>query len=198
MSDPIIRQESWTDHQLKAAGFHHYQRKKQVVMAREVSAAEAPLTVVTAQGDTLVASAGYMLCYLAGDVVHDRLEQYDHWPVEPQLFAQTYRAWDEPEWQPTPPEQHLMHLGCAPYYKAAGVWAKQVDEPVYIQSLEHEAPVKIDTGQILAIGSGGEPYSMGEQTFHDRYQLPPPPPPPEPRSPLRQVVQKLLRFLRSG
>lgn len=189
----VIRKDNWTEDKLQAAGFARYERKKQVVLARRLPENEAPKQIRTSYGDILVASVGYMICYAAGTQVQPTLDDYDHWPVEPAIFEQTYRPWDEPEWQPTPPEQHLMSLGCQPFYKAAGVWAKPLEEDIYIQSLEHEQPVKIDSGQILAIGAEGEPYSMGSQTFHDRYQMPKPPPP---SSPIRQAVKKLLRFFR--
>jgi len=169
MPDKILKQQTWTDEKLRAAGFQQYNRKKQVVMARQLAPGEAPLHIKTDDGQDLVAYDNYYICYMGGEEARQHLSDYDHWPVEPEIFLQTYADWDEKEWQPTPAEAHLMQMGCKPYFKKAKVWAKTLEDDIYIQSLEHEQPVKIATGEVLAIGAQGEPYSMGEATFVTRY-----------------------------
>lgn len=168
MPDRVIKQQDWTDEKLRAAGFEQYNRKKQVVMARQLNPKEAPLKIVTREGHELMAYDDYFICYV-GDEPKNTLEEYDHWPVEPKIFHETYALWNEKDWQPSPAQQHMMQQGCKPYYKKAAVWAKKLEEDVYIQSLEHEQPIKIKTGEVLAIGAEGEPYSMGDKTFVERY-----------------------------
>jgi hypothetical protein len=93
----------------------------------------------------------------------------DHWPVGPEIFKETTWAWDDWDWQPSPPEKRLMALGCKPYYKVAGVWAKELDEATYIKSLEQEKPELVKPGRYVVIGQEGEPYSMDRSAFVRRY-----------------------------
>ena len=191
MSD-VIRQESRSDSQLERDGFKEYPRKKELVMARKLPASEAPLKVKTAWGEILVAQAGYMICYDTGDKYAVKPEDYDHWPVEPQIFEKTYKTWDE-AFAPTKAQEQLMKMGCKPYYKAVGVHAKLLETGVYIQSLEHEKPVLVPEKRVLAIGAEGEPYHMGDKTFHDRYDgtL------TEKPNSLRKLVKRLVNFFKA-
>lgn len=184
----VIKQRNWTDQELSLAGFERYERIKQVVMARRLSEAEAPLLIDTEWGETLTATAGYAICYRAGNVKHETLNDYYHWPVEPYVFDDTYRPWDQREWLPTETEKHLMQLGCRPYYKLASVWAKKVTHPIWMQSPEHEQPVEVGPGRYLVIGAHGEPYTMGPDEFYARYEQ-------ESEKP-KSVVEKLLDFFR--
>lgn len=170
ITEDIIRQRNWTEDELKAHGFSYYERKKEVVLARKLPDEEAPKTITTSQGDTLIAQEGYIICYSGDEGEFNTLDEYVQWPVEPSIFAKTYKRWDDPDWKPSLAEQKLIELGCKPYYKFVGVWAKKTDEDLLLQSLEHDDPVKVETGKYIAIGSEGEPYSMGEQTLHSRYK----------------------------
>jgi hypothetical protein len=170
MGTVVIKQRKWTEAELVAHGFRYYPRKKQIVMARKLLAPEAPKTIETAW-DTLVAEAGFMICYEPGDMVWPGLEDYAHWPVAPDIFEKTYHAWDETNWVPTPPEAHLMSLGCKPYYKFTGVWAKKLAQDTFVQSLESIEPVSVPAGVWLGIGVEGEPYPIAERTFASRYDL---------------------------
>ena len=169
--DHVLRQRDWTKSELEQAGFKHYQRRKEIIFARELPEGESPKSIPLRNGDELLATAGYIICYQAGDTKYDTLDEYHHWPVEPQIFAETYHAWEK-HWQPSPSEQHLMQNGCKPFYKAAGVWAQEIQEPIFMQSLEHEEPVIAEEGRVLAIGAQGEPYSMSRESFERRYELP--------------------------
>lgn len=184
MSD-VIKQQDWTPESLRDSGFYRFNRKKQMVLARQLPADEAPLHIKLEDGETLVAHADYMICYHPGDTVRESLTDYHHWPVDPEIFAQTYRDWEDP-WVPTPAEQHLLTHGCKAYYKAVGVWAKELHDPVYVQSLEHDKPVLVPEGSILAIGAAGEPYHLDQETFTQSYELP-----------LRErLIKRLVRFFR--
>lgn len=192
MSD-VIQQQDWDDTKLKASGFKQFERKKEVIMARTLPDAEAPKEIHTRWGESLLAKAGYMICYAPSDKVHDKLDDYDHWPVEPTIFTKTYKSWDEP-FEPTPAQQHLMDNGCQPFYKAIGIWAKELEGDVYIQGLEHKRPILVPKERVLAIGAEGEPYHMGEQTFHDRYDG------TLSRRPkgVRGLVNRLINFFKQG
>lgn len=165
----VIKKRKWTKEELIAHGFRYHARKKQLVMARVLPRAEAPKTIVTAW-DTLVAQAGHIICYDPGDMVWPALDDYYHWPVEPRIFKETYRPWDEPGWKPSPPEKRLMGLGCKPFYKVVGVWAKKLTEETFVQSLESPEPVRLPPGVWVSIGVEGEPYSMSERNFRSRYE----------------------------
>jgi hypothetical protein len=187
-----IQQRKWTEQELRAAGFSHYYRKKEVVLARQLTAKEAPLRIRTYAGDELIAPAGYIVCYLPGSQRMQHIRDYEHWPVEPSIFQQTYQVWDVLDWQPSPAQKHLIEHGCRPFYKAAGIWAKRLEEDVYIQGLEHEKPVLLRQNQILAIGQQGEPYHIGEEAFHSRYET------NIENKPLRGIVGRLVRFFKGG
>jgi hypothetical protein len=182
----VIKQRNWTNQELLRAGFAQYDRIKEVVMARRLPESEAPLIINTEWGEQLVAETGYAICYRAGDTIQPTLQDYYHWPVEPYIFDDTYRPWDQREWTPTSTEKHLTKLGCRPYYKLASIWAREITQPILMQSPEHQRPVKVNPGRYLVIGIQGEPYTMGKDEFFSRYQL-------EPDKP-KSVISKLLKF----
>lgn len=184
----VIRQQDWTEQELIRAGFEQYDRIKQVVMARRLPESEAPLMITTEWGEELVAKTGYAICYRAGEVIQPTLDDYYHWPVEPYIFDDTYRPWDQREWQPTHTEEHLMQLGCRPYYKLSNVWAKEVTHKLWMQSPEHREPVEVGPGRYLVIGARGEPYTMSIEEFNSRYS-------PEVDEP-KTIIGKLLEFFR--
>lgn len=190
MSD-FIHKQDWSDDELKKNGFHLYRRRKTLVLARVLTPEEAPLRIHTRWGETLIAKAGYMICYAAGDEKKSSLADYDHWPVEPSIFAKTYQKWDQ-QLQLTPAIHHLMTKGCRPYYKVSGVWAKPLAEDVYVQSIETEQPVLVEKEQVLAIGAEGEPYHMGATTFADRYDAKL----QEDKSKVKNILNRLIGFLK--
>lgn len=167
----VLKQRTWTEEELRAEGFRQYQRKKTVVLARELRPGEAPKRIKTAW-DTLVALAGFMICYDVSDGrKHKTLDSYQHWPVEPSIFLKTYRKWDNhTPWTPNPAEKHLLELGCKPYYKHVGVWGKKLKTPQWLQSREGIEPILIPAGGWITIGIEGEPTSMTEYEFRKRYQ----------------------------
>ncbi len=188
MNVNVIKQQKWTEPELNRAGFEKFDRIKQVVMARRLPESEAPLLIQTEWGEELVAETGYAICYSAGEVIQSKLSDYYHWPVEPYIFDDTYRPWDQRQWQPTPTEQHLKELGCRPFYKLASVWAKEITHPIWMQSPEHREPVEVGPGRYLVIGARGEPYTMSIDEFNSRYEADD----DEPRT----IIEKLLGFFR--
>ncbi|MEM9953934.1 MAG: hypothetical protein AAF846_20155 [Chloroflexota bacterium] len=190
----VIRQKQRTEEELKQEGFKRFSRKKQIVMARSLPASESPLQIDTSWGGVLTALAGDMICYNTEGQQFDDVSQYDHWSVKPHIFDTTYADWDE-NFQPTLAQRQLLNIGCKPYYKSVGVWAKSLDSDVYVQGLEHDKPVLIPENRVLAIGAEGEPWAMGDETFHDRYDgdLSPPQ-----ESRLKSIANRLIKFLKGN
>ncbi len=166
--DDILRQQDWSDEDLKAAGFSHYAPVKQLVMAK--------LLIETkdfdVQVETITGKIGDFICYNPGDEVHENPDDYPHWPVRSDIFFRSYRPWDEPNWTPNPPEKQLMDLGCQAYYKIEGVWAMRLRESHKVQSLESPEPVEVPAGRWLIIGAKGEPYHNTDEAFRKRYVVP--------------------------
>ena len=111
---PVARQKvyvqhNWTDQALVADGFLSYRPVKRITMARMLPSNEAPKTMTTS-GNGITAKAGYWIAYVAGIALKDRLDDYKPRPIEPDIFAQTYRPWDDLSWRPTPTETHLRQL----------------------------------------------------------------------------------------
>ncbi len=161
----VLRQREWTEEQLMQAGFRKYNRRPNLIMAHPINVGAE----VDTDYETLSIGSKHMMCYNPGEVVHDSLTAYEHWPVRMDIFTNDYRDWEFPQWSPTPPQKRLMSFGCKPYYKIAGVWAARLKRPIFVQSIESPQPVEIPAGAWLCIGGMGEPYSMPEDEFVKRY-----------------------------
>lgn len=166
----IYRQRPWTPAELTRKGFRYYLPVKRVSLVRRLPEGTAPMTIKTPY-DTIVAEAGDYIAYVAGTEVKAKLEDYEPRPIEPAIFDATYLPWDDDSWTPTPTEAHLVSLGCKPYYKVAGVWAKQLKTPAYVQSIESPELTLVPVGAWLCIGTAGEPWSVTDEWFHERYQV---------------------------
>jgi hypothetical protein len=166
----VYQQRPWTDQQLVAMGFCYYPPVKRPTLVRPLPADEAPKTIET-PWDTIVADAGYIIAYSADDDTKKSLDDYEPRPIEPNIFELTYKPWDDPNWKPTPAEQHLIDLGCKPYYKTVGVWAKKLKHDTYVQSRESSKPTLAPAGLWLCIGVAGEPWTVTEDWFFSRYEV---------------------------
>jgi hypothetical protein len=169
--DKVYVQRQWTDQALVADGFLAYRPVKRITMARRLPPEEAPKTM-TASGNTITAAAGSWIAYAAGDVLKETLSDYTPRPIEPGIFAETYHRWDEPNWHPTSAQAHLQRLGCQPYYKIVGVWAKQLAADTWVQSMESAEPTLAPKGTWLCVGMEGEPWGMTDAWFQVHYLLP--------------------------
>ena len=165
-------QRKWTDEQLIAQGFRYYKPRKRITMARVLPSTEAPKVIKTSW-DTIVAKAGYYIAYSPGDVLKQNLDDYDPRPIEPHIFKETYRPWKEPDWKPSRVERYLMKMGCKPYYKTAGVWAKRLKHETWVQSIESSKPALAPVGAWLCVGTAGEPWTVEDRWFRERYIIPP-------------------------
>ncbi len=165
----VLRQRHWTEDELQKAGFHWFAPRKRLIMAQLV---KVP-TNIDASIETLLAEQGDIICYDPGDGTRlDEIDDYDHWPVQSELFRKTYRPWDEPEWRPNPAQEFLMLHRCRPYFKWQGVWALRLPISIYVQSLESPEPVVVPRGRWLCIGTEGEPYHMNDESLRARYLVP--------------------------
>jgi hypothetical protein len=97
----IYRQRPWTPVELTRKSFRYYLPLKRVSLVRRLPAEEAPLTIKTPY-DTVIAEAGDYIAYVAGDVLHEGLLDYDPRPIEPHIFDATYLPWDDATWKPRP------------------------------------------------------------------------------------------------
>ena len=166
----VYLQRHWTDQELVADGFHAYRPVKRITMARRLPPDKAPKIIKTSWA-TLTAPAGYWIAYVAGEALAETLDDYQPRPIEPHIFAETYRPWYTPTWKRTPTEAHLQRLGCQPYFKIAGVWAKQLASDAWVQSMESGKPSRAPKGEWLCVGTEGEPWSVTAAWFHARYLL---------------------------
>jgi hypothetical protein len=164
----VLRQRQWTEQELRDSGFQYFEPRKRLVMAKVLK----EVTSISITLETLQADAGDIICYSPGDTVHTNPDDYEHWPVQPELFRKTYKRWDDPSWKPNPAEVHLIALGCRPYYKFVGIWALRLPFSIYVQSLESPEPVVVPAGRWLCIGSEGEPYNMNDENMRERYNVP--------------------------
>lgn len=164
----VLRQRDWTEDELKTHGFQYYEPIKRLVMARITHG----ITQVQVTLEVLIADEGDIICYTPGTVVHENIDEYEHWPVKGSLFKRNYKRWKDPDWQPNEAEIDLLAHGCLPYYKAVGVWALKLPIGIYVQSLESPEPVIVPPGRWLCIGVEGEPYNMNDTNFHVRYVVP--------------------------
>lgn len=165
-TDQVLRQRSWTEAELRTSKLKYYAPRKQLVMARVV---QTP-TEVKATIEILEAGKGDLMIYDPGNgTKRPHLDDYEHWPVNRDLFRKSYKPWDDAQWQPSEAEADLIAYGCRPFYKYSGVWAMRLTQSVPIQSLESKQPVQVPPGRWLVIGSQGEPYHMSDAKFRSRY-----------------------------
>ncbi len=171
ISENILVQRVWTEDELLEAGFRYFERKKRVVLARELPSEDAPLKIKY-KHDTLIATAGYMICFAADWRKKKSLYNYDHWPVAPDHFADLYVDWNDP-WRPKRGQKHLITLGCKPYCNIVGVWAKRLANPQWIQGVEHDQPFQVPAGAWLLVAAKGSamgaPYWSSDQGFRNNF-----------------------------
>lgn len=109
--------------------------------------------------DTLVARAGYIIAYVAGDTVKSALDDYEPRPIEPHIFAKTYKPWDDARWKPSNIERHLLALGCKPFYKVAGV---SQAEARHLRAEYREFEAGHRSGRVMAVrGHRGRALECG-------------------------------------
>jgi hypothetical protein len=163
----VYVQRDWTDQELMADGFLSYRPVKRITMVRMLPPEEAPKTMKAA-GNTITAEAGYWIAYVAGDALKETLDDYKPRPIEPDIFAETYRPWDEPNWQLTPTEAHLQRLAASPITKSPASGQNSWPKPGCGWKRE---PSLAPKGAWFCVGTG-EPWSITEAWFQAHYLLP--------------------------
>jgi hypothetical protein len=167
----IYTQRQWTDQELIGDGFLSYRPVKSITMMRML-APEKALEDIENSDNAITTRTRSWMPYVGGDALKEALEDYDPRPIEADIFAATYRPWDESDWRPTPTEAHLQQLGCMPYYKVASVWAKQLTAETRVQGKGSTEPLLAPVGAWLCVDSEGEPWSETDAKFHAHYHLP--------------------------
>jgi hypothetical protein len=166
----VYIQRDWTDQELIADGFLSYRPVKRITMARMLPMEEAPKTIKTS-GNTFTVQAGYWIAYKAGHRLKETLDDYEPQPIDPDIFAAAYRLWDEPDEYLTATQAQLQRLGCKPYYKIVGVWAKQLVIETWVQSMESVEPSLAPKEAWLCVGIEGEPWIMTDTWFQANYRI---------------------------
>jgi hypothetical protein len=164
----VYVQQHRTYQKLVADGFHNYHPIKRITMVRRLSAKDAPMMIET-DGEMLTAEAGYWIAYVAGKDLKETLNDYEPRPIDPGVFAKTYRPWNQAKKNLSVTQAHLQQLGCQAYYNFSGVWAKQLTAEVLVQRMENEEPLLAPAGAWLCIGMEGEPWSVTEAWFREHY-----------------------------
>lgn len=163
----------WNEQEYREHSYHYYQRRPIVVMAKPLTAMEAPMNIVTSWDEELQATeAGYMVVFNPTEGEENTALWYitDRHPIQYDIFADTYALWPGKLADLTPEQHNLVQQGCIPYIKIVGVWAKVVNVPTQIRGLEHwNNSVDVPMGHVIAVGIEGEPYNMPFSSFHMRY-----------------------------
>ena len=81
----IYQQRKWTEAELVTQGFLYYPPVKRVTMVKQLTENEAPKVIKT-DWDTITATAGYYIAYVAGDKIKPNLDDYEPRPIEPHIF----------------------------------------------------------------------------------------------------------------
>jgi hypothetical protein len=166
----VYVQHDWTDAALMADGFLSYRPVKRITMVRRLPPKKTPKTMKTSK-NTITAEAECWIAYETEGVLKETMNDYKPRPIKPDIFAATYQCWDEPDWRPTPIQGYMRRLGCQPYYKIASVWAKQLTDATWVQSMESTTPSLVEKGAWLCIDMEGEPWSMTDAGFQAHYLL---------------------------
>ncbi len=170
--EKIYARQDWTDEALLNDGFVAYRPVKRVVMMRMMLTEKAPLPDEENPEEIIPAPLRYWIAYRAGNDTTTTSAEYDPQPIESHIFAQSYRYWDEPDWQPTASEGHLQRLGCLPYFKTTPLWAKQLTTETWVQGKGKTKPVLAPVGAWLCVDVDGEPTTESEDWFNAHYYLP--------------------------
>ena len=144
--------------------------KKTVVLARELRPGEAPKRIKTAW-DTLVAHVGFMICYDVSDgKKRASLDSYNHWPVDPASSSKPIaNGMAALPGHPTTPKNICSIWAANPITNMQVSGQKSWSKPQWIQSPESIEPILIPPDGWITIGIEGEPTSMTETEFRQRY-----------------------------
>ncbi len=162
------------DQELLSDGFLAYRPVKRVIMMRMLPPEAAPVMIEGSPDDAplpVPTSPQRWMIYHSGDSQDLSRDDYDLGPIESHIFAETYRRWEDPDWQPTPTEAHLQRLGCMPYYRFATIWGKRLTAESWLKQTENIAPVEAPAGSWLCVNGEGAIWGETDVQFQAHYQL---------------------------
>lgn len=139
--------------QLQQQGFQPY-RKNETIFARQMN---RRFTVRLKEGGTLNGNPGDYVCYAPRDG--------SRWIVEQAIFESTYSN------QPlndASSDSQLVRRGFVPYRKHAVTWARKLQDPQIVETLEGK--VLAQAGDYLCVGSKGETWPQPAERFEAVYE----------------------------
>lgn len=141
---------------LMARGFRPY-RKITITYARQMN---RRFHVRTSSGDVLHGQPGDYGCFSPDDG--------SKWIVARKIFEQTYVPAKLNPDQQTGIHARLLRSGFRPYRKHQITWAKKVNRPIRVHTLEGD--VTALPGDYLCIGPKGEPWPQPASRFEAHYR----------------------------
>ena len=112
----------------------------------------------------------------SGDVIQGQPEDYfcvspddgGHWIVAHDIFQQTYTPADRRSIQADSAAMRLFDEGFRPYRQPQITWAKPLDRPRRIHTLEGD--VMAEVGDYLCLGPQGEQWPQKPERFERHYE----------------------------
>ena len=141
---------------LLARGFRPY-RKSTITFARQMN---RRFHVRLESGDVLHGQPGDYACVSPDDG--------GKWIVARDIFEQTYAPIKLKPDQQTGIHARLLRSGFQPHGKHQITWAKKIEKPIRVPTLEGE--VMAHPGDYLCIGSKGEPWPQPAARFEAHYK----------------------------
>jgi hypothetical protein len=144
---------------LRAQGFLPY-RKTSITYARQMGRA---FRVQTRKGDILTGQPGDYVAYSPTDD--------ERWIVQRDIFEDTYREHplDTRILALGSTHHQLVRRGFRPFSKHQITWAKKLDSPMRVRTLEGD--VEASQGDYLCVGAQGEMWPQPGPRFENVYEL---------------------------
>jgi hypothetical protein len=143
--------------ELRRQGFLPY-RKQGFTYAKRM---HIPFQVRLKNGDVIFGAPGDFVC-----TDHDTTER---WIVAADIFDETYRRVPKNDAPAKARNRLLEHYHFHLYRKASITWAKMIDQPMIVNTLE--GPVSAEAGAYLCVGAKGEQWPQLRARFEENYEL---------------------------
>jgi hypothetical protein len=144
---------------LRAQGFQPY-RKTSITYARQMGHG---FRVQTKSGDILTGAPGDYVAYSPTDD--------ERWIVQRDIFRDTYseHPLDTRILSLGDTHHQLVRRGFRPYFNHQITWARKIDQPIRVRTLEGE--VEAHSGDYLCVGMQGEMWPQPGGRFESVYEL---------------------------
>jgi len=146
---------------LLARGFLPY-RKKTITFAKQMP---ARFHVQLESGDVIHGQPGDYACVSPDD--------QGRWIVAQDIFQKIYTPADPRKVRARSLETRLRHDGFRPYRKPEITWARKIERPRVVHTLEGD--VIAEAGDYLCLGPKGEPWPQKPDRFERHYERVPVP-----------------------